>query len=233
MNLNPLELKKEFPAIGQQFDKHDLLYLDSASSSLKPQVVIDRLHQFYKYETANVHRGIHRLSNNATLAYEEARKKIAQFLSAKSSDEIVFTRGTTEAINLVAAGLQNDPIKNSQGHSSQGDKGDGVILLSQMEHHSNIVPWQRLNKEVQFVKVTNNGELNFDDYKRRLQENNVHLVALTSCSNVLGTINPVKKYTNLAKKYGALTLIDAAQSVNAYPVNVQEWGLRLLMFLWS
>lgn len=216
------KVRSEFPALTQKVHGKELVYLDSGATSLKPQVVIDRITKLYSYETSNVHRGAHYLGDVATQAFESARARVASFLNAPSSDEIIFVRGTTEGVNLVAQtwGIQN--IK-------QGD----VILLTEMEHHGNIVPWQilaeQVGAEVQAVGVLDNGELDMADLKNKLTPQ-VKLVAFTACSNVLGTVNDSKEITKLAHAVGAKVLIDGAQLVSQEPVNLQDIGCDFFVF---
>ncbi len=199
-----------------------LIYLDSAATSQKPNSVIEAMNAYYQRSNANIHRGIHFLAEEATAMYEEAREKIAQFIHAESPKQIIFTRNTTEAINLVAYSWGRHNL-----HS-----GD-VILLTEMEHHSNLVPWQMLAAEkgvhLEFIPVTDEGLLNLDAFDRLL-ELQPKLVSVTHMSNVLGTINPVKEIVQAAKRIGATTLIDAAQSVPHLPVHVQEIGTDFLAF---
>jgi cysteine desulfurase/selenocysteine lyase len=223
-NLNSIfaKVRSEFPALTQKVHGKELVYLDSGATSLKPQVVIDRITKLYSYETSNVHRGAHYLGDVATQAFESARTRVASFLNAPSSDEIIFVRGTTEGVNLVAQtwGVQN--IK-------QGD----VILLTEMEHHGNIVPWQilagQVGAEVQAVGILDNGELDMADLKNKLTPQ-VKLVAFTACSNVLGTVNDAKEITKLAHAVGAKVLIDGAQIVSQEPVNLQDIGCDFFVF---
>lgn len=215
-------LKKDFPILSQKVHGQPLVYLDSAATSQKPQPVIDSLVHFYQQDNSNVHRGVHELSNRATIAFENARQTVANFISAADSSEVVFTRGTTESINLVAHtwGAKNIKV------------GD-TILLTEMEHHSNIVPWQllaeRTGANLQYVPVTSDGLLDLAAFKLALRKP-VKLFAVTHISNTLGTINPVKELCSLARRAGITTLIDAAQSVGHLPLNVQEIGCDFLAF---
>lgn len=212
--------KRDFPILGQEVNGHPLVYLDSAATTQKPKAVIDAIARFYEHDNSNVHRGVHELSNRATMAYEGARETMARFLGAEHSSEIIFTRGTTEAINLVAHtwGTKN---------LSKGD----VILLTEMEHHSNIVPWQLLAERsgavLQYVPLTNAGLLDLDAFQKYLRKP-VKLFACTHISNTLGTINPVGELCDLARKSGVTTLIDAAQSAGHIPLNVREIGCDFL-----
>ncbi|HXT10070.1 MAG TPA: cysteine desulfurase [Candidatus Angelobacter sp.] len=218
-----LKLRNDFPALHQTVHGHQLVYLDNAATSQKPRAVIDALDRFYENDNANVHRGIHELSNRATGAFEASRERVARFLDARSSEEIVFTRGTTEAINLVASTWGNQHIKS-------GDQ----ILLTEMEHHSNIVPWQllaeRTGAQLIFVPVVNDKGLldmsRLDDLLTR----KVKLFAMVHISNSLGTVNPVAQLCARARKLGVTTLVDAAQSAGHMPLDVQEIGCDFLAF---
>lgn len=216
-------LRADFPILDQRVNGYPLVYLDNAATTQKPRQVIDSLVRYYQHDNANVHRGVHELSNRASHAYEAARQRAAKFMNARSSDEVVFTRGTTEAINLVAHAWGTRALK-------AGDK----ILLTEMEHHSNIVPWQllaeRTGAELSYVPV--NGDQGLLDLSR-LEEwltPEVKLFAFTHISNSLGTVNPVVELCARAKKVGALTLVDAAQSIGHIPVDVQEIGCDFLAF---
>ncbi|MNJ93481.1 Cysteine desulfurase [compost metagenome] len=216
------EVKKDFPALTQKVHGKDLVYLDSAATTLKPQSVVDRIAKFYLYESSNVHRGAHSLADVATQHFEAARTKIAKFLGASSVDEIVFVRGTTEGINLVAQtyGLT---------HLKEGDE----ILVTEMEHHANIVPWQmvaeRKGAKVIAARVLDNGELDLEDYKKKLNSK-TKLVAFTACSNTLGTVTDAKLLTKLAHDVGAKVLIDGAQIVSQTTVNVQDLDCDFFVF---
>src|SRR3989338_5866373 len=214
-----INIRKDFPIFNTG---KKLIYLDNAATSQKPSIVIDALHFFYSKSNANVHRGIYTLSEEATIKYEEAHKKVAGFINAKSFREIVFVRNTTEAINLVAYSWGRKNIA----------KGD-VIILSQMEHHSNIVPWQLLAREkgaiIKYAEIDNRGKLRIESLESLLK-GKVKLVAITQMSNVLGTINPVKKITSMAHKAGAIILIDGAQGVPHEPTDVQDIGCDFYAF---
>ena len=216
------KLREDFPILHQKVHGHPLVYLDNAATSQKPKVVIDALRQYYEHDNANVHRGIHELSNRASTAYEACRARAGKFLNASSADEIVFTRGTTEAINLVACAWGNKFIK-------RGDR----ILLTEMEHHSNIVPWQllaeRTGAELIYFPVTGGDRAQLD--MSRLDEwltREVKLFAFTHISNTLGTVNPVAELCSRARKLGVTTLVDAAQSGGHSPLDVQEIGCDFL-----
>jgi cysteine desulfurase / selenocysteine lyase len=215
-------LRKDFPILHQKVHGYPLVYLDNGATTQKPQVVIDALRNYYEQDNANVHRGIHELSNRASTAYEACRARAASFLNASSADEIVFTRGTTEAINLVAYAWGNKFLK-------RGDK----ILLTEMEHHSNIVPWQlladRTGAQLIYFPVTSGDRAQLD--MSRLDEwltREVKLFAFTHISNTLGTVNPVAELCARARKLRVVTLVDAAQSAGHAPLDVQEIGCDFL-----
>lgn len=199
-----------------------LVYLDSTATSQKPAVVIEAMNEYYREHNANIHRGIHTLAEEATAAYEEARQKIASFIGAPSARQVIYTRNTTESINLVAAAWGRANLK----------PGD-MIILTEMEHHSNLVPWQMLANErslrLEFIPVREDGLLDMDEYRRMLQEN-PKLVAFAHMSNVLGTITPAKEITSLAHQAGAVVLIDGAQSVPHFPVDVRDIDPDFLAF---
>lgn len=215
-------LRSDFPALQQEVNGQPLIYLDNAATTQKPQSVIDALSHYYSHDNSNVHRGAHTLSDRATLAFEDARKKVVQFINASSTKEVLWTRGTTESINLVASSYARSVLK----------KGDR-ILVSAMEHHSNIVPWQlaaqACGAEVVPIPVSENGELELEAYKVLLDER-VKLVAVGHVSNALGTVNPVKEITELAHKAGAKVLIDGAQGVPHFDVDVQALGCDFYAF---
>ncbi len=216
------KIREDFPVLYQEVNGHPLVYLDSAASSQMPVQVADRLDQYHRYEHSNVHRGIHTLSQKATDAYEEAREKVRMFINARYSDEIVYTTGTTDSINLVA---------NSFGsvHFQKGDE----ILLSEMEHHANIVPWQMIAEKtgavIRVIPVLDNGELDMEAYKSLLCKK-TKMVAVIHVSNALGTINPVKEITAHAHEFGAAVLIDGAQSAPHQPVDVQDINCEFYAF---
>jgi len=211
--INAARIREDFPVLRRHVNEKPLVYFDNAATSQKPNVVIDAIDRYYREYNANIHRGIHKLAEEATLAHEEAREKVANFVNAKRT-EIIFTRNATEAINLVAYSWGRANIRS-------GDK----IILTIMEHHSNIVPWQLLAQEkgakIEFVKIDENGELREDEVQELIDEK-TKLVCVTHASNVLGTINPVKDIGRVAHRYGALFLIDAAQSVPHMTVDVSE-----------
>ena len=222
MTLDTQKIRNDFPILDQTINGHPLAYLDSTATAQKPIAVLDAMDHYYRTINANVHRGVYQISEAATAAYEGARKTIGRFIGAKSAKEIIFTRNTTEAINLVAQSWGRANLKH-------GDR----ILLTVMEHHSNIVPWQLIaaqtGAELDFLEIDSSGQLILDDLDRLLTER-TKIVAVTHMSNVLGTINPVEKIIAAAKNVGALVLLDAAQSVPHLSVNVQQLGCDFLAF---
>lgn len=221
--MNESAIRSDFPILDQKVHGQPLIYFDNAATTQKPRQVLDALNHYYRHDNANVHRGIHELSNRATAAFEAARARAAQFIQARSADEIIFTRGTTEGINLVAQSW-------GSAHIKRGDK----ILLTEMEHHSDIVPWQllaeRTGARLSFLPVT--GDIGLLDLNR-LDEwltKDVKLLALTHISNSLGTINPVAEVCARAREAGITTLVDGAQSAGHRPVDVQEIGCDFFAF---
>jgi cysteine desulfurase/selenocysteine lyase len=223
MSLDISRVRQDFPILGREIRPGaSLVYLDSTATTQKPQAVINAMDEFYRRSNANIHRGVHTLAEEATAMYEAARAKVARFVNAASPEQIIFTRNTTEAINLVAYSWGRANLKT----------GD-LVLLTEMEHHSNLVPWQMLSAErgvdLEFVPVMENGLLDLDVY-RSLLRRSPKLVAFTGMSNVLGTINPVAEMTRLAHKAGAVVLVDGAQSVPHLPVDVQALDVDFLAF---
>jgi cysteine desulfurase/selenocysteine lyase len=216
------KIRKDFPVLSQTVNDKPLVYLDNGASSQVSQLVIDRTSKYLAEEHSNIHRGVHYLSQHATTAYEAAREKVKRFINAKEAKECIFVRGTTEGINLVA---------NSYGHKfiNQGDE----ILVSQMEHHSNIIPWQMVAEErgakVVMIPMNDRGELIIDEYESLLNER-TKMVAVTHVSNSLGTVNPVKEMITTAHKFGVPVLVDAAQSVPHFPVDVQDLDADFFVF---
>ena len=217
-------LRKDFPILDQRVHGHPLVYLDNAATSQKPRAVIKALNRFYEHDNANVHRGIHELSRRATVAFEAARDRAASFIHARQPSEIIFTRGTTEGINLLAHTWGAKNLKS----------GD-TILLTEMEHHSNIVPWQllagRTGAKLAYLPVTgDDGLLDLSRLDGFLNDNSVKLFAFTHVSNTLGTINPAAELCARARRRNIVTLVDAAQSAGHRPVDVQELGCDFLAF---
>jgi cysteine desulfurase/selenocysteine lyase len=207
------EVRKDFPILHQEVNGHPLVYLDNGATSQKPGVVIDAVREYYEKTNANIHRGVHYLSEHATRDYENARDTAQRFINAGDRREIVFVRGTTEAINLVAQSFGRPRLK----------PGDDIII-STMEHHSNIVPWQLLCEQtgatLRVIPVTDEGELDFDAYVDMLGPK-TRIVSVVHLSNALGTINPVRRIIEAAKAHGAVTLLDGAQAVPHMPVDVR------------
>jgi len=203
-----------FPALHQTIGDKPLIYLDSAATTQKPQCVIDAIIHFYEHDNANIHRGVHTLSMRATNAYEGARKRVATLLGASRPEEVIFVRGATEAINLIAQGFARPRL-------TQGDE----ILITEMEHHSNIVPWQLVCEQtgasLKVTPILDDGTIDMDAYKELLTPD-VSIVSFAHVSNAIGTINPVKEMCALAKEIGATTVVDAAQAVGHLQVNVSD-----------
>jgi len=220
---NWAKLRGDFPILDQQVHGKPLIYFDNAATSQKPRAVIDALVHYYEYDNANVHRGIHELSNRATAGYEAARKRAAKFINARSADEIIFTRGTTEGINLVASSW-----------GAKNLKANDIILLTEMEHHSNLVPWQllaqRTGARLAYVPVTGDEGLLDLSKLDSLLTKQVKLFAMVHISNSMGTVNPVADLCARARKLGVTTLVDAAQSAGHKTVDVQAIGCDFLAF---
>jgi cysteine desulfurase / selenocysteine lyase len=219
---DPLEIRKQFPALDQQVNGKPLVYLDSAATSQKPRAVIDALDAYYRHDNANVHRGIHELSRRATLGFEGARAKVAGWVGAAEPAEIVFTRGTTEAINLVATAWGLDNV-------GQGDE----ILITVLEHHSNIIPWQllarRTGARLRYIELDEQGRLILDDLPSLLSER-TKVVAFSHVSNALGTVNPVRDLAAAAHDVGALVVVDGAQGAVHTKVDVRDLGVDCYAF---
>jgi cysteine desulfurase / selenocysteine lyase len=215
-------IKQDFPALKQKSHGKDLVFLDSAASAQKPKVVIDAISKASYLNYANIHRGVYSLSQVATDNYEEARLTVSKFINAKKSNEVIFTKGATESINLVANSLEEDFFK-------AGDE----IILSEMEHHANIVPWVMLSEKrgviIKVIPINDDGTLNMKVFSSLLSKR-TKLVAITHCSNVLGTINPIQEIALMAKKSGALTLVDGAQSIVHDIIDVQELSCDFFVF---
>jgi len=218
----PEKIIEQFPILQQKIRGKRLVYLDNAATSQKPRCVLERLSRFYREENANVKRGLHYLSERSTLAFEKAREKIRKFLNAKKSEEIIFVRGATEAINLVA---------QSYGHSQL--KAGDEIIISHMEHHANIVPWQilcqQLGTKLRVIPINQQGELLMDEYEKLLNSK-TGLVAITHVSNALGTINPLKEIIHLAHQQNVPVLVDGAQAVPHLEVDVQKLDCDFYVF---
>ena len=213
MKYEPKILRQDFPILQQQFKGNQLVYLDNAATTQKPKSVIDTLQQYYAEDNANIHRGVHYLSERATEKYEQARKKVQQFIGAKETQEIIFVRGTTEAINLVAQTFGKKNIK-------AGDE----IILSTLEHHSNIVPWQILAEGVgahlRILPITDDGELQLEQLPK-LINSKTRMLSIGHVSNALGTVNPVHEIIKMAHEHGVPVLLDGAQSIPHLKIDVQ------------
>ncbi len=220
--LNPSEIKKDFPIFGNAVNGKRLVYLDSAATSQKPKQVVDAIVNYYYSFNANIHRGIYKISEQATEEYERSKEKVARFVNAENGKNIIYVRNTTEALNTVALTFGEHNIA----------KGDH-ILISDMEHHSNIVPWQLLAKRksaiLDFAPLKDNAFIDIPSYEKLL-ENNPKIVSLTHVSNVLGTINEIKKLTFMAKKAGSTVVVDGAQSVPHMPVDISDMGCDFFAF---
>lgn len=217
-------LRQDFPILGRTVrDNKTLVYLDNASTTQKPNQVIDAITDYYRNHNANIHRAVYALAEEATELYEEARDKIAHFINIKNREEIIFVRGTTEAINLVAYAWGRANVKK-----------DDIIVTTEYEHHSNIVPWQLLTQEkgakLEYIGMDDNGELILEDLDKYLATGKVKLVTFSLMSNVLGTITDVEKIVSKCKRAGVLTLIDGAQAVPHMPVNIEKLGCDFFAF---
>ncbi|MGV6860842.1 MAG: aminotransferase class V-fold PLP-dependent enzyme [Putridiphycobacter sp.] len=221
MSFNVEDIRAEFPILNQTIGKNPLVYFDNGATTQKPQLVIDRITAYYSNENANIHRGVHHLSQISTEHYEKARTTIQNYINAEHSHEIIFTKGTTDGINLVAHAL-----------GKTLEKGDEIII-SELEHHSNIVPWQFLVEEkgvvLKVIPMNQRGELDQEAYKKLLT-NKTKLVSLTHVSNALGTINPVQKMIDMAHEAGAYFLLDAAQSLQHFKVDVKALDCDFMVF---
>lgn len=223
MTINSELIKQDFPILQREIHPgHRLVYLDSAATSQKPNIVLQTMDDFYRHSNANIHRGVHTLAEEATVLYEQSREKVARFINSPTPDQIIFTRNTTESINLIASTWARLNVK----------RGD-LILLTEMEHHSNLVPWHMLaeaaDARLEFIPVTADGLLDLEAYRRFLVQS-PKLVSFTAVSNVLGTINPTLEIIEMAHRAGALTLVDAAQSVPHIPVDVKKLDADFLVF---
>ena len=223
MGLDITRIRADFPILNREARSGvPVVYLDSTATAQKPTAVIEAMDAFYRRSNANIHRGIHTLAEEATAMYEEARGKIARFINAPSAKQVIYTRNTTESINLVAYTWSRANLKS-----------DDLVILTEMEHHSNLVPWQMLKAErgirLEFIPATEEGLLDLDEY-RALLDQSPKLVSFTHMSNVLGTINPAAEMIRLAHEAGAITLVDGAQSVPHFPVDVQQLDVDFLAF---
>lgn len=211
--MNP-SIREQFPILHQEINGHPLVYLDSAATSQKPHAVIEAVKHYYEYENSNVHRGVHTLGSRATDAYEGAREKVAKFINARSTQEIIFTRGTTTALNLVASSY-------ARANCKEGDE----IVITQMEHHSNLIPWQQVAKEtgatLKYIPLQPDGHIELADVEKTIT-NNTKIVAIAYVSNVMGLIHPVKQIAEIAHRNGAVIVVDGAQSTPHMKVDVQD-----------
>ncbi|MDP9698859.1 cysteine desulfurase [Paenibacillus polysaccharolyticus] len=211
--MNP-SIREQFPILHQEINGHPLVYLDSAATSQKPRAVIDAVKHYYEYENSNVHRGVHTLGSRATDAYEGAREKVAKFINARRTQEIIFTRGTTTALNLVASSY-------ARANCKEGDE----IVLTQMEHHSNLIPWQQVAKEtgatLKYIPLQPDGHIELSDVEQTIT-NKTKVVAIAYVSNVMGLVHPVKQIAEIAHRNGAVIVVDGAQSTPHMKVDVQD-----------
>jgi len=220
--MNIQDIRQQFPILDQKVNGHDLVYLDSAATSQKPLPVIEAISNYYREYNSNVHRGVHTLGTKATDGYENARERVRQFIHAKSTEEIIFTRGTTTALNIVAASY-------GRANLQEGDE----IVISYMEHHANIIPWQQVAKEtgatLKYVPLQEDGTIALADLEATVTDR-TKIVSLALVSNVLGTINPIKQFASVAHKHGAIMVVDAAQGAPHMKVDVQDLDCDFLAF---
>lgn len=216
------DIRKQFPILDQDVNGHPLVYLDNAATSQKPSSVIEAVKKYYEFDNSNVHRGVHTLGSRATEAYEGAREKVTKFIHAHTSDEIIFTRGTTTSINLVASSYAKAVCK-------EGDE----IVLTPMEHHSNLIPWQQVAKTtgaiLKYIPLQQDGSINLEDVEKTITDK-TKIVSMMQVSNVLGVINPVKEAAEIAHRHGAKILIDGAQSTPHMKVDVQDLDCDFFAF---
>ena len=216
------DIKRYFPILNQEVNGYPLVYLDSAATSQKPIQVIEAMKKYYEFDNSNVHRGVHTLGNRATDAYEGAREKVRNFINAKSTKEIIFTRGTTTSINTVASGYGRQNLQ-------EGDE----IVISIMEHHANLIPWQQLAKEkgaiLNYIEPEADGTLSLEKVRATITPN-TKIVSIAMASNVMGTINPIKEITNIAHENGAIMVVDAAQGAPHLKIDVQDLDCDFLAF---
>ncbi|MCY8398159.1 aminotransferase class V-fold PLP-dependent enzyme, partial [Bacillus haynesii] len=212
--MNAKDIREQFPILSQQVNGHDLVYLDSAATSQKPRVVIETIDEYYNSYNSNVHRGVHTLGTKATDGYEGAREKVRKFINAKSMQEIIFTRGTTTALNTVA-------LSYARANLKPGDE----IVITPMEHHANIIPWQQAVKAtgatLKYIPLQEDGTISLDDVRETVTEN-TKIVSAAHVSNVLGTINPIKEMAKIAHENGAVMVVDGAQSTPHMKIDVQD-----------
>ncbi len=220
--MNIQDIREQFPILHQEVNGRQLVYLDSAATSQKPIKVIEALDKYYREYNSNVHRGVHTLGTKATDGYEGAREKVRKFINAHSIEEVIFTRGTTTAINTVAASYGRDNVK-------QGDE----IVITYMEHHANIIPWQQLAKQtgatLKYIPLGEDGSISLKDAEETITEN-TKIVSVMQVSNVLGAINPVKEIAEIAHKHGAIMMVDGAQAAPHMKIDVQDLNCDFLAF---
>ena len=220
--INSENIAKDFPILERKINQNKLIYFDNAATTQKPKQVISTITDFYNNTNSNIHRGVHTLSMESTYLYDQSKDKVAEFINSPDSDSIIFTRGTTESINLVA---------ETWGRSNLNESSE--VVITELEHHSNIVPWQELIKEtkskLKYIPINKDGTLNFKDLDQ-IVNSNTKLVSVTHVSNGIGTINDIKKIISRAKAVGAVTLIDAAQSAPHMPIDVQDLECDFLAF---
>lgn len=222
-NIDIESIRRDFPILSRKiYDKYPLVYFDNGATTQKPLCVLDAMREEYLNVNANVHRGVHYLSQQATDLHEAARECVRAFINAESTNEVIFTRGTTESMNLLASSF-------TDGFMHEGDE----VIVSEMEHHSNIVPWQLMRTRkgivVKVIPITDDGQIDIEEYKR-LFTDRTRLVSVTHVSNVLGTVNPVKEIVNIAHEHGVLCAIDGAQSAPHMKINVQDIGCDFYAF---
>ena len=236
MNIN--ETRKQFPVLDQQVYGKPLVYFDNAATTQKPLCVIERERDYYLHENCNIHRGVHYLSQKATEAYEHARHTVADFVHAKEAREIIFTRGTTESLNLLATSFEHLLLTTSNSKLSTDSKLSTLnsqlkVLVTAMEHHSNLVPWQQMvqrnHGQLLVVPMDDRGVLDLEQYEKLLKEQ-PKVVSIAHISNVLGTINPVKEMVKMAHQYGIPVVIDGAQSIAHHPIDVQDLDCDFFVF---
>jgi len=215
------KIREEFPILDQKINGEDLIYLDNAASTQKPKAVINAIKDYYENDHSNVHRGVHTLSVRATEAYENARGKVTEFLNSPNNHQIIFTKGTTDSINLIATSITSLINENDE------------ILITAMEHHSNIVPWQELCKRtgavLKIIPINENGEILIDDYKDMVSAK-TKLISVVHLSNTLGTINPIEDIIKIAKSHDVITVIDGAQAAGHLPIDVQKLDCDFYLF---
>lgn len=220
--MNAYEVRKLFPILDQEINGHPLVYLDSAATSHKPLPVIEEVSRYYREYNSNVHRGVHTLGNYATEGYEGAREKVRKFIQAKSTKEVIFTRGTTTSLNIVASSY-------ARQHCTEGDE----IVITPMEHHSNLIPWQQVAKvtgaTLKYIPLQKDGTIDIEDVRKTITPQ-TKIVSVMHVSNVLGTINPIKEIAQIAHQHGAIMVVDGAQSAPHFSLNVQDLDCDFFAF---